>query len=315
MFKHKFTKGQNLRYWLSKPASLFQIFTKPTRRKNGISVLIRVRDEEEWIAKSLLSLNDFADEVVVVNNNSADGTLEEIERIKPQLKYVLVLENEISNDICRVSNHALSLTSFRWIFRWDSDFIAHTSGSQNIKFLRDFLLSLNEKKHYLIFPLTYSFAGDLFHVKTGKETNSEGYIHTWHPKLNYVKKGKFEILKLPFSYEIKRLNKIYFVHIGSAKPLKKILFRFFWLYWQDHLAEFSKIEDYIDHELKEKYQNISAEDFTVNEFRRLILPLRKFEKAEFGDYPELMREDVKQPKFRVTYKDGKPFGRNDFPPN
>ena len=80
MFKHKYTKLQNLKYLLSYPASLLQLFFPATKRENGISVMIRVRDEEEWIAKSLLSLNEFADEVVVVNNNSTDRTLTEIEK-------------------------------------------------------------------------------------------------------------------------------------------------------------------------------------------------------------------------------------------
>ncbi|RLC47044.1 MAG: hypothetical protein DRI23_11735, partial [Candidatus Cloacimonadota bacterium] len=200
MDKLKFTLAQNTKYILSHILGIFQIFTKKNSRKNGISVMIRVRDEEDWIARSLLSINDFADEVVIVNNNSTDRTLDEIERIKEKLNYQLIIENEASNDIIKVSNHALSLTSFRWIFRWDSDFIAHTSGKFNIINLRKLLLDLPQSKHYLIYPLTVSFAGDLFHVKVGKEIHSEGYIHTWHPKLRYIKKGKFEVLKTPFFY-------------------------------------------------------------------------------------------------------------------
>jgi glycosyltransferase involved in cell wall biosynthesis len=312
MIKHKYSQKQNLRYFLSYPASLFQLFFKQPKRKNGISVMIRVRDEEVWIAKSLLSLNEFADEVVVLNNNSVDHTLDEIEKIRKKLKYELKLVNETSNDICEVSNHALSLTYYRWIFRWDSDFIAYTSGARYIKKLREYLLNLNSKKHYLIFPTTFSFAGDLFHVKTGKETNSEGYIHTWHPKLNYVKKGKFESLQVPFFFKLKRLRDVFFVHIGSAKPLRKILHRFFWLYWQFHLDEFPEIDQYIEHEATQKWNGIKPEEIAIKEFRRLILPLRKFEKMEFGEYPELMKNDLKKPKLKMIYKDGKPFSRTDF---
>lgn len=312
MVKHKYTKGQNLKYWLSFPASLLQLFLKKTKRPNGISVMIRVNNEEKWIARSLLSLNEFADEVVVLNNNSTDRTLEEINQIKSKLKYKLIVENEESNDICKVSNHALSLTSFRWIFRWDSDFVAYTSGERNIKYLKDWLLKLNPRKFYLIFPLTFSFAGDLFHVKTGKETNSEGYIHTWHSKLRYVKKGKFEILKVPFCYKIKRLTKFFFVHIGSAKSSQKLLHRFFWLYWQEHLRKFPQIDDFIKNELKTKFDGIEPKEFVVKEFKRLILPIRKFDKLEFGDYPELLQEEVENPELKIIYKDGKPFTRNDF---
>ncbi len=312
MYKHKYTKAQNLRYIISIFASLLQFLIPHPKRKNGISVMIRVRDEEDWIATSLLSLNEFADEVVIVNNNSTDKTLAEIKRIKERLNYKLILENETSNDICKVSNHALSLTSYRWIFRWDSDFIAYTSGYRNIKFLREYLLRLNQKKSYLIYPLTFSFAGDLFHVKTGKETNSEGYIHTYHPKLKYMKKGKFESLQVPFFYKIKRLKEIYFVHIGSAKPIRKLLYRFFWLFWQKELDKYTRIDDFIVHIAREKWHDLSPEKIAIQKFRDLILPVRKFERNEFGNYPELMQEEVKNPEFKIIYKNEKPFSRTDF---
>ncbi|MCD6177311.1 MAG: glycosyltransferase family 2 protein [Candidatus Cloacimonetes bacterium] len=315
MFRHKYTKAQNLRYLLSFPLSLLQLFRHTSKRKNGISVIIRVKDEEDWIAKSLLSLNEFADEVVVVNNNSLDDTLKEIESVKSQLKYKLIVEDEPSDGICEVSNHALSLTNFRWIFRWDSDFIAYTSGERNIKLLREYLLNLNHKKHYLIFPLTLSFAGDLFHVKTGKETNSEGYIHTWHSKLKYIKKGKFESLQVPLFYKIKRLKEIYFVHIGSAKPMKKLLYRFFWLFWLKERDKFATINEFINHISKEKWNGLSPENIAIAKFRELILPIRKFNVNEFGNYPEIMNNDVKTPKLEIIYKNEKPFSRNDFMEN
>ncbi len=312
MIKHKYTLTQNLRFLLSYPASLLQFLCNRQQRKNGISVMIRVRDEEEWIAKSLLSLNEFADEVIIVNNNSTDHTLDEIEKTRKKIRFKLVVINEISNDICKVSNHALTLTSYRWIFRWDSDFIAYTSEERSIKNLREYLLRLNIKKHYLIYPVTISFAGDLFHVKTGSETNSEGYIHTWHPSLKYIKKEKYESLQFPFFYKIERLKQIFFVHIGSAKPLHKILYRFFWLYWQFQLDIFPEIDQFIKQESLEKWNDLNPEEVAVKEFRRLILPIREFKKSEFGDYPDLMKNSIKKPKLKIIYKDGKPFSRNDF---
>jgi glycosyltransferase involved in cell wall biosynthesis len=310
--KHKYTLAQNLRYWFSHIFCQMQCLVSSPTRPNGISVMIRVKNEEDWIAKSLLSLNNFADEAVIINNNSSDMTLAEIQKIRPKLNYRIHLETEKSNDICKISNLALARTSYRWIFRWDSDFIAHTGGENNIIFLREYLLRLNPQRHYLIFPLTVSLAGDLFHVKTSSETNSEGYIHTWHPKLKYQKKGKFEVLRVPNFYKIVRTSKIHFIHIGSAKPWRKLLDRFFWLYWQNHLAEFTQLEDFIDHELREKYQNLKALDFTIKEFRRLILPISKYDETEFGAYPALLEDDLKNPRLKVIYKDDKPFSRNDF---
>jgi len=44
----------------------------------------------------------------------------------------------------------------------------------------------------------------------------------------------------------------------------------------------------------------------------LILPIRKFEIKEFGEYPQIMKEEVENPKYKVVYKNEKPFSRVDF---
>ena len=44
MYKHKYTKAQNLRYIISIFANLLHFFIPHSKRKNGISVMIRVRD-------------------------------------------------------------------------------------------------------------------------------------------------------------------------------------------------------------------------------------------------------------------------------
>ncbi len=310
--KYKYTLKQNFDYFISFFSNfLYFLFSNP-KRKPGISVMIRVKNEEECISTSLLSLNDFADEVVIIDNGSTDNTLEEIEKVKSKLSFPVLLHHNSDRDYCNISNEALNLTSHRWIVRWDADFIAFTSGKNNIKILRNYLLSLDQKKYYYIYPLILSLAGDLFHVKTGRELHSEGYIHNYHPSLKYIRKGKFEALHVPIFYKIKRLKDIFFIHIGSAKPLKKLLYRFFWLFWLKEIDKYPDIESFIKKEAKEKWESASLNSIAISKFKELIFPIRKYEIAEFGEYPELLKPRLKKPSFRILYKDGVPFSRTDF---
>ena len=312
---YKFTLHQNLTYIFSKFGNIFKTFFPVPERKAGISVMMRVKNEEEWIALSLRSLEHFADEVIIIDNGSTDGTYDEILKIKKNLTCPIIIKKNNDPDICKISNEALSLTSFRWIFRWDGDFIAYTSGKRNIIRLRKYLLSLNQKNFYQIYPLTINFAGDFFHVKKNYEIHSEGYIHTYHPSSKYIKRGLFEVLKVPWFFKIKRINEIYFIHIGTAKSFPRLTYRFFWLFWlrANKNGEFPAIEDYMKNEAQEKWNSAEIDKIARKKMYEIIISkLRKYDPQEFGDYPKLMKPLLENPPFKIIYKDGKPFSRTDL---
>ncbi len=312
--KYKFTPRQYFTYFFSKFGNLFNSFYPIPKRKYGISVMIRVKNEEQWIAVSLSSLKGFADEVIIVDNGSTDHTINEILKVKSSLPFPIILRKNSSPDICQISNEALSLTSYRWIMRWDADFIAYTSGYRNIIKLRKYLLSLNQNNYYLIYPIMINFAGDLFHLQNKYELHSEGYIHTYYPALKYIKRGKFEFLKVPFFFNIKRISTIHFIHIGTAKSLDKLLYRFFWLKWlkEKDFDKYPTVNKFIEKEAKEKWDSASFESIIKKLFYGIICKLKKYDIAEFGDYPELIKQMLKNPPFRIIYKNGKPYSRSDF---
>ena len=123
--------------------------------------MIRTRNEEEWIELSLLSIKDFADEIVVVDA-STDRTPEIVENTasKYDLNLKLISYNPIypdtfslrAVDYINQSNIALKNTSFRWVLRWDGDFVARTSGEFSITRLREKILNLNPNVYYTIYP-------------------------------------------------------------------------------------------------------------------------------------------------------------------
>jgi hypothetical protein len=47
---------------------------KPHFHKDGVSFIVPVKDEEEWIKPCLLSIKDVADEIIVVDRSLEDNT-------------------------------------------------------------------------------------------------------------------------------------------------------------------------------------------------------------------------------------------------
>jgi len=51
------------------------------QRPQGISIYMRVKDERDWIATSIASVKGIADEIIIVDNGSADGTYEILQEL------------------------------------------------------------------------------------------------------------------------------------------------------------------------------------------------------------------------------------------
>jgi len=112
------------------------------RKKPGISAIVRVRNEEDYLEEALHSILPFFDELVIVYNQCIDRTPEIIarfatehpERVKafhyvPEVfpqgsqQYRALPANHVSN-LVHYYNFALSKASYRVRAKWDGDMIA-----------------------------------------------------------------------------------------------------------------------------------------------------------------------------------------------
>ncbi|MCD4819433.1 MAG: hypothetical protein K8S23_12145 [Candidatus Cloacimonetes bacterium] len=276
-------------------------------------MMIRVKNEAEWIQASLLSLNGFADEAIIIENYSDDDSYEKIKEIIPKLKYKVILRKEKSTEFDYVSNLALSLTSYSWIFRWDGDFIGHTSGDNGLKNLRNYILALPSTNFYVIYPLLVNFYGDLFHVMKDKPLHSEGYIHSYHKRLEYFKKhNSIEVLKVPFFFKIINYQKIVMFHAGTAKTLQRMIYRSLWSEWLNNIKRYDHptFKSYLSYKFSNN-KDLSRK-YIIDEMEEKIKKTVKYSVEKFGDYPELMKPFLEKPTLKIIYKDVKPWSRNDF---
>lgn len=82
----------------------------------GLSVCMIVKNEERFLEQCLRSVQDVADEIVVVDTGSTDRTVEIAKSFG-----AVVVEREWRNDFGWARNQALELATKRWIFVVDAD--------------------------------------------------------------------------------------------------------------------------------------------------------------------------------------------------
>ena len=102
---------------------------KPYKEKNDVSVMAIVKDEEDFIYYMMKNLEPIADEYVIVDTGSTDGTLAEIERFaKYSVKPVRVIQKTFTVDehgmlmnYSEAKNYAKSQCTGEWILAMDAD--------------------------------------------------------------------------------------------------------------------------------------------------------------------------------------------------
>lgn len=295
------------------------VIPKPSR-KNGISVRITTKNEEEWISLNLQSLKDFADEIVIVDT-STDKTPKIIEKVASQydlnLKLIRRESDQIMGKTKEHTEHAnitLKNTSFRWVLELGGDWIAKKS----IMNLKKEILSLNPNIYHAISLPLVNLEGDIFHQRRDAKLSIQSRLHTYSSALIYKDRGRFEVLHIPLyykrSYKYVLRREYHIFHMDSVKNAKRLLFRQFWTDWREvnNYDKFPMLDDYVAYRIKKDWNIEDIEEaarYYVNEI--LCKSLVPYNKNQFGDYPELLKKELVNPRYKVIYKDGEIIGRND----
>jgi glycosyltransferase involved in cell wall biosynthesis len=228
-------------------------FWKRASKEEGISCVMRVKDEADWVRLSIISILEFADEIIFVDNGSSDGTLELVRALKSDAgieKLKIFTFPEI--DGVKIKTHMLYNFAFAqatrtWVFKWDGDFIARTDQLYSIMELKEIWSEFRHRvdvfriggpnlmpdhAHFLYAPphdLEFCFERYLFRNRRFK--------HVMHPYYeNLVLKAHRRILHLgpPANPADPR---IYFYHLKGLKPDHKIAERATLSLWWKHCQE------------------------------------------------------------------------------
>jgi len=274
-------------------------------RPVGISVVMRVKDEADWIEASVESIKGIAEEIIIVDNGSSDGTYEILEECAFREHGPIKLWRKPELHHCELSNFALEKTSFRWVFRWDGDMVAHTSGAHPICELRERILSLDKNRYFLIYLRHINLSGDLFHQDPKKMVHIEEYIHTYSEGARFIHPGRFEAVKFPVYYKPLFWYEPYAFHV-NVKPARRMLLRYFWEEWMERkdYERYPTLEEYVTAHVEREFGTTSTEEAQKKCVNRMLRNHIPFEANVFGPYPELLKPLLQQSAYRIQYKDG-----------
>ena len=318
-------------------APLLGLVPKPDYRPDGISAVVRVRGEEEWIEACLFSIRHVADEIVVLDNGASHRTLKTLDGLRDTLGRTLRIEACPHLDLFQLSNLGLAMARFRWVIRWDADFVAHTSGPGDIRQLRQYLLGLDPRRYYLVHVAAAEVAGDLFHQFADLRVRLDGQVHTASHWARYVPVQRtlrgpevatparvlrkepilritLESLRVPKFYRILRWERVAYFHV-NVKSGHHMLLRHFWLEWlrDAEAGDFPTLESYALAQIRERWGIKHMDDAIrhfMGEYCRCLVP---FDPGRCGPYPELLRPYLDRPGYRVESRDGHIVGRTEVP--
>jgi len=212
--------------------------------KKGLSVLLRVKDEEDNIRQSIESIISSANEIAVIDNGSSDGTVAVVQKMidnHPEgnkihlhhypfnvarcgAEHNSTPENSVHN-LAYYYNWCVSKCRFNTIIKWDADMVlvdddeaikafnAQVKHACNSPFLTGVVLNsqtvymLNEKDGYksqLEVNGEIRIFSNSKHVMFTKGTDFECLTFMWPYKLR--------VLDTPCAYEIKNLSHNEFSH-------------------------------------------------------------------------------------------------------
>lgn len=286
----------------------------PARRPQGISAIVRVKNEEEWIESSLRSVGDAVDELIVVDNGSTDRTPQLLARLARALAPKLKLFAKPELDHVDLSNFALAQATYRWALKWDGDFVARTSGPYAIRRLRERVLALPAWRYSHVRLTCVELMGDLWHQFPGWELRRDPFISALSPALRFVRvervlSGKallglssilrdpgvpitihFEDVKVPLYYDVVQWDEPYFFHLQVKKPIRMYL-RDCWTDWAENpelQARFASLEEYGLHRARQCWHIDTLQEASELYMARVRERLVPYSVERFGTHPDIL---------------------------
>lgn len=293
----------------------------------GITAIVAARDEEYTIGMCLQSLVGIADQVVCIDNGSADATLRIMKEFREKNRNkieidILEMPGALLGD-CREAG--LQHTRHQWHLRWDADMVCKTSGPEDMKQLRDKVLKDNLPRAIQL-PRT-NLMGDLHHTYSNPNIivdPGEPILVRFGKDIYYKEYGKFDSIKVPLYYRQEKENKRYYFHLSGLKSANNLLHRWFYFEWRDSVNKYKsrgvdappEIGDYEKFKIKFASERLNTSEPMSVQFRFLrqfASQLQKYDATKYGEYPEvvLQKEKEETQRFEVIYKDGKPYIRHD----
>ena len=302
-------------------------FWKRESKDEGISCVIRNLNEGEWVCLSILSILDFADEIIFVDNASDDGSLDAVRRLKEdrgieKLKiYTYPAIDGVKNKIHELYEFAFSKATKTWVFKWDGDFVARTDQRYSIMELKELwawnrrkvdvfnICGLNlfgDHRHYLDSP---PYDCDFCYEAYLWRNKGYRYVHGQKHELRVSDKPERSISIGPRAQADDR--RVYFFHLQALKSDERITWRKTMSLWLQYCKDTKPPLLNYEQWLTQFWGTPSQAEQIKRCWAEFMPHLRRHDKVggDWGDYPVLLKPYLENPRYEVLSRDGKPSER------
>ncbi|HIF9240954.1 TPA: glycosyltransferase [Photobacterium damselae] len=208
-------------------------------KKNGasISAIYRVKNGQEYIEAAILSVSPLVNEIIVVDNNSSDKTIEIVEKLKSELYSIVdikiftysedlelagdgYIERVTSNpngSLAKFYEYCFSLGSSEYLMKCDAHYIFTPKGINELR------KAVNSKPN-----IVYFSGAEIF----GKELDYEPSLFRKDSNYKFIDRDKWEQLTFPdlngiyiydpVFFHIKRLSFIKYINDNTGVDVIKL---------------------------------------------------------------------------------------------
>ena len=291
-------------------------FHAPPRRPDGIAAIIRVRDEEEWLELAVRSIVGFADHIVIGDNGSTDATPAVMRALAREFSDVVETLSLPDADICGLTNALIERTRHRFVIRWDADFVAQTDGPACIQRFRRWLLALNPRRSYVVYPRMVEVTGDFWHQDPANPTRGDAHCWTASDDVRYVfNRDGYEAPRVPLWYAVRRFTQPCFYHVNVKSDRRMFLSHVWKRYLLDpNRRAWGDLDGYVDHLLATEYDRRDLDSAAQAWTDRWVQRLIPFDAARYPAHPELLRPRLDRPRYRLRVDAGRIVGRQTLAP-
>jgi glycosyltransferase involved in cell wall biosynthesis len=307
------------------------------QRKNGISVLCASQNAEETLALSVLSFLDFADEIILVDNGSQDGSVRIGQQLQAAFPHNITFYNAPElPDLYHNRQYAFERSHYRWVVRADVDFVAYTTGKLDIRRFREHLLRQPRGPLPRVYgaPLP-NLNCDFWHTgleppagRPGAEepgryvarpmTAPNPRIYEVFPGFKFKRLGRWE--GTSFHRMVRFLRRAWpgplWMHC-NLKSDRSYLFRSERTNWRElgDFERFPTLESYLRAKIPEKYQTDDLDQAAERFMQANVYPfLQRYNPEKIAPYPTLvLAQMARNPIYQIVERDGK-LGRAYYGP-
>ena len=277
-----------------------------------VSVSVISWNEEESIRLALRSVKDFADEVVVLDNGSFDGTVKAARETLDSLD--LPGEVKVKPGLLMYESRyeAIQMCTGDWVMMLDANLVLRNRGKYSTRTLR----KLAERSGKVIFRCAdINLYGDYLHVMRRRPVNVPHKL--FFHNVGEIRPAVPPARDRPSFPNLRSvtLDGVWGANLSTVRPAWRVWYRMRQSDWIMD-GRFGSIPEYVERETGKTLEQVKeiSPGWYLQACRNQCIKVEEYFEEGLEILPETLRE-LKDPHFEIVYRDGEIVGRlPDVPP-